>query len=131
LLVALMLLLATAGCAGQSAPGRDTTAPGPVTDLRVSATSLGADWLSLSWTNPTGADFTGAMLRRLKGATAPTLTSGTLVTDFNDGADYVVNPGLTPGTQYSYAMFAHDGANNYSAAAVATGRTQVLPQRTK
>jgi hypothetical protein len=121
LLVGLMLCFTTAACAG-TAPG-DNNAPGPVTGLTVSATSIGDDWLSLSWTNPTGADFTGVMVRRSEGGTAPTLTSGTLVTDFTDQADYVVDPGLTPGTQYSYAFFAHGNANNYAAAAKVTGWT--------
>jgi chitodextrinase len=89
----------------------------------VSATSIGDDYLSLSWTNPTDADLAGVIVRRLQGATAPTLTSGTMISDFTDQADYVVDPGLTPGTQYSYAFFAYDKAKNYSAASIVTGRT--------
>jgi hypothetical protein len=121
LLAALMLCLTTAACAAGTAPSDATPAPGPVTNLKVSATSIGDDWLSLSWTNPKGA-YTGVMVRRSEGATAPTLTSGTFVTDFNDQADYVVDPGLKPGTQYSYAFFAHKG-NKYAAAATVTGTT--------
>lgn len=121
LLVALMLLLTTAACTDGTATSHAVTAPGPVINLRVSATSVGDDWLSLSWTNPKGT-YTGVMVRRLEGATAPTLTSGTLVSDFNDQADYVVDPGLTPGTEYSYAFFAHKG-NTYSAATTVTGWT--------
>lgn|GEM_PF-3559764 len=116
LLVALMLCLTTAACS-------TATAPGSVKDLKVSATSVGDDWLSLSWTNPTDPAFTGVLVRRLEGPTAPTLTSGTLVTDFTDQADYVVDPGLAAGTQYSYAFFAHGRANNYAAAATVTGWT--------
>jgi hypothetical protein len=123
-----MLCLTTAACAARTAPS-DSTPPGPVTGLRVSATSIGDDWLSLSWTNPTDADFTGVMVRRIEGATAPTLTTGTLITDFTDQADYVVDPGLTPGRQYSYAFFAHDRAKNYAAAAKVTGWT-TGPRRT-
>jgi hypothetical protein len=122
LLVVLMLCLTTAACAGQAAPG-DNTPPGPVTGLKVSSTSVADNWLSLSWANPTDADLAGVMVRRTEGATAPTLTSGTLVSDFTDQADYVVDPGLTPGTQYSYAFFAYDKAKNYSAATIVTGRT--------
>lgn len=121
LLVALALGLTTAACGNGTAPGQKVTAPGPVTNLSVSATSIGDDFLSLSWTNPTGA-YTGVMVRRSEGAKAPTLTSGTMVIDFNDQADYVVDPNLTPGTQYSYAFFAHNG-NEYAPAATVTART--------
>jgi Fibronectin type III domain len=121
LLLALVLCLATAACAGGTAPGDTIGAPGPVTKLTVSATSIGDDWLSLSWTNPKDA-YTGVTVRRSEGATAPTLTSGTFVADFNDQADYVVDPNLKPGTQYSYSFFAHKG-NKYAAAATVTGRT--------
>ena len=130
LLVVLMLCLTTAACAGKTAPSHNTP-PGPVTGLSVSSTSIGDDWLSLSWTNPTGTDFTGVMVRRAVGAAAPTLKSGTLVSDFTDQADYVVDANLTPGTQYSYAFFAYDGAKNYSAATTVTGRTPTSPTRTK
>lgn len=120
----LVLCWTVTACAGGKAQSDTITVLGPVTHLKVSATSVGDDWLSLSWTNPTGATITGVMVRRLEGTTAPTLTSGKLVTDFTDQADYIVDNGLTPGTQYSYAFFAHDGANHYSAAATVTGRTQ-------
>jgi hypothetical protein len=123
LLVVLLLCLSTAACSGELAIGNSsTTSVGPVTRLTVSATSVGDDWLSLSWTNPTST-YTGVMVRRLEGATAPTTTSGTLVSDFLDQADYVVDPGLAPGTQYSYAFFAYDGARNFAAAAKVTGWT--------
>jgi hypothetical protein len=122
LLVVLMLCLTTAACAGNAASS-DSTAPRPVTSLKVSATSIGDDYLSLSWTNPTDADLAGVIVRRLPGTTAPTLTSGTMISDFTDQADYVVDPGLTSGTQYSYAFFAYDKAKNYSAASTVTGRT--------
>jgi hypothetical protein len=129
LLVVLVLCLTTAACADETA-SPNVNAPGPVTGLSVSATSVGDDWLSLSWTNPTDADFKGVMVRRLEGATAPTLTTGTLVSDFTDQADYVVDPGLTPGTQYSYAFFAYDRDKNYSAAVNVTGRTLTSSTRT-
>jgi hypothetical protein len=131
-LMGLMLALTVAACASGTSPGGNAIAlPGPVTGLRVSATSVGADWLSLSWTNPAYGDYTGVMVRRSQGATPPTLTSGALVTDFSDQADYVVDPGLTPGTQYSYAFFAHDRHNHYAAAATVTGRTQAASTQTR
>ena len=118
-LVLSLAAAATAGCAG------DRTAPGPVTGLNVRAESSTDTTVSLHWTNPTDADFTGVMIRRSASATAPaTATSGTLVMDLLDGVGDIVDfGGVTAGTQYSYALFAHDGANNYATAAVVTYST--------
>jgi hypothetical protein len=115
-----MLSLAAAGCGG------DRTAPGPATGLNVRVESSTDTSVSLRWTNPTDADFTGVMLRRSVGATAPaTATSGTLIIDLiNDSApDIIDNGDVKAGTQYSYALFAHDGANNYAAPATVTYST--------
>jgi hypothetical protein len=110
----------------------DVTAPGPVTGLTVFPDSSTETSVSLHWTNPTDADFTGVMIRRSTGATAPaTATSGTLVRDLIDDVPYVVDVGhVTPGTQFSYALFAHDRANNYAAAAVVTFSTTKTPPTT-
>jgi len=130
LLVVLMLSLAAAGCA-ETAPS-DITAPGPVTGLNVRAGSSTDTSVALHWTNPTDADFTGVMIRRSVGAIAPaTATSGTLVRDLIDDVPYVVDVGgVTAGTQYSYALFAHDGANNYAAAAVTYSTSRPRPDTT-
>jgi hypothetical protein len=114
----------------------DTTPPGPVTDLQVKldpdgAKVIGKDFISLVWTNPLDADFTGVEIRRMEGATAPTRTTGTLVTDLtNDPVAYVVDVDLTAGTQYSYAFFAHDAVGNYAAAATVTDTTTGTPPET-
>jgi len=126
--VVLLLSLAAAGCAS------DRTAPGPVTGLNVRADSSTDTSVSLHWTNPTDADFTGVMIRRSTGATAPaTATSGTLVMDLIDDpvGDIVDFQSVTAGTQYSYAFFAHDRANNYAAAgAVTYSTTRSTPHTT-
>jgi len=131
----LMLSLAAAGCAGETVAkdvAKDITAPGAVTGLNVRAESSTDTSVALHWTNPTDADFTGVMIRRSAGATAPaTATSGTLVRDLIDDVPYVVDVGhVTPGTQFSYALFAHDRANNYAAAAVVTFSTTKTPPTT-
>ena len=131
LLVVVMLSLAAAGCAGQKTSS-DITAPGSVTGLFVRADSSTDTSVALHWVNPTDADFTGVMIRRSEGATAPpTATSGTLVTDLIDDVPYVVDVGgVIAGTQYSYALFAHDGANNYAAAAAVTYSSTRPPPNT-
>jgi len=128
-----MLSLAATGCAAEKAPG-DITAPGPVTGLNVWADSSTDTSVALHWTNPADTDFTGVMIRRAVGNTPPaTVGDGTLVRDLIEGPNpvpYVVDVGgVTAGTQYSYALFAHDGANNYAAAAKVTYSTSRPPPR--
>ena len=142
MLVVLMLSLAAAGCADETAqdavtapsanvPAKpsDFTAPGPVTGLFVKADSSTDSSVALHWTNPTDADFTGVMIRRALGTTPPaTVTDGDLVRDLVDDVPYIVDVGgVDAGTQYSYALFAHDGANNYAPATEVTFTTTKLP----
>jgi hypothetical protein len=96
----------------------DTTPPGPVTAVNASPASTS---VTLSWTNPSSADFAGVMIRRAVGGTPPaSTTAGTLVTDTSAAATAYTDSGLAPGTQYSYALFAHDAIPNYAAAAKKT-----------
>ena len=91
----------------------DTTPPGPVTDVHTTTVTTSA--LTLAWTDPTDADFTGVMIRRATGTTAPaTASDGTLVTDTDATTTTFTDTGLTPGASYSYALFAHDGVPNYA-----------------
>ncbi len=100
----------------------DTTPPGPVTGLSVSGTSSSS--VSLSWGNPGDADFAGVMVRRAVGATAPgSPSAGTLVADVVKPGTSVTDSGLAASTQYSYAVFAHDGVPNYAAARTVTVAT--------
>jgi hypothetical protein len=103
----------------------DLTAPGPVTALTatVNPTSV-----ALAWTNPADADFTGVIIRRAVGATAPpTASSGDPVADTVKTATSYTDTGLTPRTQYSYAAFAHDGVPNNAPAATLSVNTTPPP----
>ena len=101
-------------------PPPDTTPPGPVTGLTVTGTT--ATSVTLAWTNPSDSDLTGVMVRRAVGPTPPgSPTAGTLVVDKAKPGATHVDTGLTPGTQYSYALFAHDGVPNYATSATVTG----------
>jgi hypothetical protein len=83
--------------------------PGPVTSLKVTTVTNTA--VSLSWVNPAGA-------------TPPSSpTSGTLVTDTGPSATSFTDTGLSAGTQYSYALFAHDAVPDYAASAKKTAQT--------
>src|SRR5665648_471769 len=94
---------------------------GPVTGVSaVPATTS----IALSWTNPTAASFTGVMIRRALGNIPPTSpTAGALVVDAAKPATTYTNTGLTAGTQYSYALFAHNATPAYASAATVTSTT--------
>src|SRR5690606_25347554 len=73
--------------------------PAPVTGVSAAAAQTS---VALSWTNPTTASFTGVMIRRAAGATAPSSpTTGTLVADVAKPGTSFRDTGLTVGTQYS------------------------------
>jgi hypothetical protein len=98
----------------------------PVTSPIATPASTSID---LSWTSPTGSTLTGVMIRRAEGATPPASASaGTRVTDTDNLAASFTDTGLAPGTQYSYAFFAHDGTPVYAASATVTATT-VAPGR--
>jgi len=98
-------------------PPKDTTAPGPVTTL--SATAVSTTSIKLDWANPAATDFTGVTIRRAAGPTAPrTTTDGSSVpVTASANVNSYTDTGLNAGTQYSYAVFAHDRVPNYATAA--------------
>jgi hypothetical protein len=94
---------------------------GLVTNL--SASKVTSSSVTLSWSNPSSPGFSGVMIRRAQGATPPASTSaGTLVTKTGPTATSYTDSGLTAATEYSYAVFADDGAE-YSAPATITVTT--------
>jgi hypothetical protein len=114
-----------AGHAGQSSPvtfSIDTSPPGPVTGL--SATP-GAGAMHLSWVNPPDGDLAGAVVRRNDGPTPPSSPSdGVLVGDAQAPGASIGDNGVAAGQTYSYAVFAHDGAQNFAPAVTVT---QAMP----
>ena len=92
-------------------PVADTSPPGPVTDLAV--TARGDTFIHLSWTNPTDADLDAVIVRRAKGDTAPaTPTDGQAVTLSSPTATTVEDTGLDKTTRYTYAVFTRDSRDN-------------------
>jgi hypothetical protein len=117
------ILMDVSGYYSAGVPVNPPNTPGPVTGL--SAIGVSDTSIALAWTNPTDASFTGVTIRRAPGASAPaTVTDGTSVSvPASATATSFTDTGLTAGTQYSYAVFAHDGVPNFAAAANATGST--------
>jgi alpha-tubulin suppressor-like RCC1 family protein len=103
-----------------------TTAPRPVTNVSAAPASGS---VVLSWTNPASATFTGVVIRRAPGATPPaSVTDGTLVVSAGGSAtSFTDRTALSAETEYSYALFAHDGRPGYAVAATLTTSTTAVP----
>jgi len=100
----------------------DITPPGPVTAPTVTQATTTS--LALHWVNPADADLTGVIIRRAQGSIAPpSPTAGVLVADVPTPQAAITDTGLTAGTTYSYALYAHDRAGNDAPAATVTGVT--------
>ncbi len=99
----------------------------PVTALSV--TGQTETTISLGWTNPTNAGFTGVTIRRSAGAVPPAdPTAGVSVAvPLSKTAVSFTDTGLTAGTQYSYAVFAQDAAPHFSIAKTVTETTGTPP----
>jgi hypothetical protein len=101
----------------------DTVAPDGVTGLTT--TQPARNSIALSWTNPGDSDFAGVTVRRVLGSTpsadplAGQVVAETTGTSFTDTA-------LTPGTTYSYSVWAHDAFPNVAPPAQATAATTAL-----
>ncbi len=115
-----------AGNEGKSSPSTftvETKAPEPVTGVGVADNTGSA--ITLSWTNPSGPDYQGVVVRRAVGSTAPSSpTEGTLVGETSGEAHEITDKSVTAGTTYSYALFAHNGLKQYAAAATITVKAQ-------
>ena len=86
----------------------------PVSALSVAAVALTS--VTLGWTNPTNTEFAGVTIRRSIGDVPPAdPTAGDPVpVPLSTSATSFTDTDLTEGTQYSYAVFARDGAPHFS-----------------
>ena len=98
--------------------GSDNTPP---SDVQNFAAAPGNGDISLSWTNPTDADFIGVRIRyRTDGQYPANINDGVLLGDFtgNQGeAKSTLHSGLQNGTTYYYSAFSYDANGNYSSTA--------------
>jgi RHS repeat-associated protein len=101
----------------------ETKAPSPVTGVGVADNTGSA--IALSWTNPTGPDYQGVVVRRAVGITPPSSpTEGTLVGETSDKVHEITDKTVTAGTTYSYALFAHNALKQYATAVTITVKAQ-------
>ena len=99
----------------------------PVTAL--SATAVAETTITLGWTNPTNAGFTGVTIRRSTGAVpaADPAAGVSVPIPLSSTAVEFTDTGLTAGTQYSYAVFARDATVHFSTATTVTETTNTPP----
>lgn len=96
----------------------DTTPPGPVTGLAVTAPDSSA--VHLAWTNPGDADLATIRVCRATGSTAPSSRTCTPIGTVHAPSATYDDTTVLAGTTYSYALFATDTAGNAAAPATAT-----------
>lgn len=102
--------------------GPDVTAPGAVTGLTVTGTTLSS--VSLAWTNPPDADLAQVLVRRAVGEVAPSgPTAGTAVSLSSPVVTLGTDGGLRPITKYAYSVFTKDTSGNVSGPASVTVKT--------
>lgn len=92
----------------------DTTPPSNVTNLSANP---GNTQITLTWTNPTDADFAGIRIQHKIGGFPTGPTDGTTVYQ-NVPVTTFTDTGLTNGTMYYYGVYAYDTATNYSSGAL-------------
>jgi hypothetical protein len=74
----------------------------------------------LFWSNPSGNNFQGVRVVRKSGSSPPSNPYDGVVVYDGAGTSYI-DYGLANGTEYSYALFAHNGIPEYSGPAAASG----------
>lgn len=122
--LAALLSVGTLLAPSAAAADPDTSPPGPVTDLHVTATSQTS--VALTWADPTDPDLAHVVVRRLRNGDPVAPTAGFAVARLDAATTSAVDGGLAPGVGHRYAVFAEDAAGNDSAGVVVTGTTDPL-----
>ncbi len=107
--------------AGSGVAANASASPGAVRAAGVTAATTTS--LTLQWTNPSGGGFSGVVIRRATGNSAPGFSTGTLVASTGKTVTAFTNKGLSPGTRYSYALFALGAAGSHAPGVVVKGVT--------
>ena len=104
-------------------PPVDSTGPGPLTSFAVTQPTRTS--VTLTWQNPTDADFAGVTIRRVvDGSATGDLWEGNVVAE-TTGTSFT-DTNLTPGTTYGYSVWPHDSFPNVSWPAMASPTTTPL-----
>ncbi len=111
-LVLTLMLLGVAACAGDGGGGGGGSGSG-LPEVTALAATQGDMQLTLSWTNPTFAEFAGVEVRRDTAAAPAQVTDGVQVyVGVGSGA---TDSGLTNGVRYHYTAFVQESGGKYSA----------------
>lgn len=87
----------------------DRTPPGPLTNLSAKA---GNGQVTLTWANPTDADFSGVKIVRQTGAYPTSMTDGTTI--YSGANTSYTDTTVTNGTEYYYRAFTYDTSSNFN-----------------
>jgi len=94
----------------------ETTPPGEISNFNIASYENG-EQLTLTWANPTDADFTGVVIRVSSVSYPSTVTDGYLLVDIRKTAienDQYVHRFLNNNQVYYYTVFTYDTYRNYS-----------------
>jgi large repetitive protein len=101
-------------------------ATGPVTSVKVTKATPSS--VSLSWVNPAGSSFAGAVVRAAKGTTPPkSPASGKLIGTIKKPGRAITAKGLTASATYSFTVFAYGKGRHYAKGASVTAKTRSKP----
>lgn len=127
-ILTVIALVALAGCGsdddgGTEPPAPDTTPPAAVSEFIAVE---GDGEVTLTWSNPTGGDFTGTVVRRFTDTPPSGPDSGSPI--YAGAGETCVDQDVTNGVAYTYAAYTHDAADNYADAvtAVATPHPPIV-----
>jgi hypothetical protein len=100
---------------------KNVTPPGPVTSFVANG---GSAQVSLTWANPTDADYAGTLiLQSTTGFAASPIPSSTQTAIYNSNGTSTTSTGLAASMTYYFTAFAEDSAGNWSMSATAQATT--------
>ncbi|MBD3320723.1 MAG: hypothetical protein GF350_06485 [Chitinivibrionales bacterium] len=119
----------TAAAACAAATPLDKTSPENVSSF--AATHINADSVHISWTASSSTDAESVMVRyRTDGTWPAAATDGSLLNSYGTSRTVDTATGLAEKTEYRYAAFVKDSADNWSAAAADARDSVKTPDRT-
>lgn len=104
---------------------KDIVAPPNVSNFTATP---GDRHITLTWDNPSDADFAGVIIQRSLSYYPASVSDGERI--YQGSSSSFVDTGLSNGTQYFYTAFSYDAAGNYSSGAICSA-TPNAPSVTK
>ena len=115
ILIATTAIIVT-GCSDESNSKKQTTNSGAaLVDVTDFTATPGDGVVILAWANPAETDFAGVLILRRDDGESPIAPDDVDAIEVYDGTgELITDSGLSNGTTYYYAAYAHDSISNYS-----------------